>query len=223
MRKGKLLGLVLASSMLLVACGSEDNKEETKQVEEEVEEVEQVVEIEEEQEDIEGEVEELEEEIDLGEVGDTLETDRGKLEVKGVKKGINETIENGDFAVTLKDVQFSDFEPKGDYASYFGEEAKGMVVANFEISYKGENKGMINPQLGRVETNTGYQQEADNIYSDDVGGDYWNGVTKSGEVLYIFDSEEDISGVESIKIIINSGYDEVGNVFGDDLEFNVDF
>lgn len=192
---------MLASSMMLVACGSGDSAEEDTSTEEGTEQVEEGKES----------------------VGDVIEAEGGTREVISVANGINETIENGDFSITLREAQLSEFDPKGEMEEVFGKDPVGMVTANFEVKYKGEDTGTIYPDQSTLVTNTGHQVEAELFLSDSVGGEFYGEVTKEGEVFYIFDSKEDVKEIDNVRIIVGSGQNEDWESFGEDLEFSIDF
>lgn len=202
------LALFGTTALLLAGCGAED------------------VSTEDEDESTEPDTEEVAEEsesVSEGEykVGDTLEADGGTSEVVAVNYGINETVENGDFTVTLKDARLLQFEPSPEFVDMFEDESLPMIAFNIDVTNNSDATNTIYPDQGVAVTDTGQQIDAELLFSDDVGGDFLGQVTKSGEVLFL--GEGDASEISNVRYIIGSGHDEELESFGEDIEFTVDF
>lgn len=206
MSLAKKLALFGTTALLLSACGGKDTSTQ-------------------EEESVEPETEEVEESVSVSEgeykVGDTLEADGGTSEVVAVNYGINETVENGDFTVTLKDARLLQFEPSPDFVDMFEDESLPMIVFNIDVTNNSDATNTIYPDQGIAVTDTGQQIDAELLFSDDVGGDFLGQVTKSGEVLFL--GEGDASEISNVRYIIGSGHDEEWESFGEDIEFSVDF
>lgn len=226
MKLHKSLLLFGASVLLLTACGGEagstDDSGATDDAEtEEVTEDDETVETASEKETEESEDNEETADTPEQQAGDVIETEGGTRTIVATNYGIDETVENGDFIITLKNAQLSQFQPSEDFVEMFGGEDLGMITFQIEVVNDSENTNSIYPDQGIAVTDTGKQIDADLFLSDDVGGDFHGNVTKEGDVFFFFDGNaEDVSNV---RYIINSGSDENFESFGEDIEFNVDF
>jgi len=222
MKLHKSLLLFGASVLLLTGCGDNGEKTEGKARTEEPE----LEEVTDEEvgntEDIQNEEKEaIDSDSPEQQVGDVIEADGGTRTIIATNYGINETIENGPFSVTLKNAQLSQFQPTTDYVEMFGGDNLGMVSIQVDVVNDSEDTNSIYPDQAIIVTDTGQQIDAETLFSDEVGGDFYGHVTKSGDVFFFFDGQaEDVS---NIRLIIDSGYDEDFNSFGEDLEFSFDF
>lgn len=212
--KKKFLSLFFVSTLLLTACGNEkDTGGEDPNTNDEIEDVEtaedEVVE------------DEATEDGPQQQPGDVIEAEAGTREVLAVNYGIDETLENGPFAITIKNAQISQFKPTEDMVEFFDGDNLGMVAIEVEAVNNSDETNTIYPDQGIIVTDTGHQVDADLFLSDDVGGDFHGEVTKSGDIFFFF--EDDASDVKNIRFIISSGHDDDYDHYGDDLEFSIDF
>lgn len=221
MKLHKSLLLFGASALLLAACG--DEVESTGEEATEEPEVAEVVDDVEADETTETDDAEEVEDTDSPEqqAGDVIEADGGTRTIVATNYGIDEVQENGSFTVTVTNAQLSQFQPSEDMVDVFGGEDLGMVTIQMNVANSSEDTNSIYPDQGIIVTDTGQQVNAEVFLSDQVGGDFYGNVTKSGDVFFFFDGQaEEIS---SVRYIIDSGHDENFETFGEDLEFLIEF
>lgn len=217
--KKKILALIFASTFLLSACG--ENAESTVENANADGVIEDVNDAEDKEAD-----EELDEVTELGDgpeqqVGDIIEAEAGIREILAVNYGIDESMESGPFTITVKNAQLSQFEPSEDMVDFFDGESLGMVALEVEAVHNSEETNAIYPDQGILVTDTGHQIDADVFLSDDVGGDFYGKVKKSGDIFFFFD--DDASDVKNVRFIVGSPYDENFDTVGEDIEFIIDF
>lgn len=241
----KILMTGLASTLLLAACDDDASDTETNLESEEVQdsstEDEEVVEedtatdVEEDTEDLDDEVtadedesEDVEEVTEDDEnlpdqqVGDVIESEGMSRTVIATNYGIDESIENGPFTVTLLNSQVSHLEIDDEEAAeYFDGDDLVMVSLQLEVTNDSSDTNSIYPDQGTIVTNTGKQVDADIWMSDSVGGDFYGEVTKDGDVFFFFEGEPE--EITNVRYIVRSGHDEDYESFGDDIEFSIDF
>lgn len=204
---------------MLAACGTNEESSETENTAEEAE-TEEVAD------DTVNEAEtEENDETDTDtpeqEAGDVIEADGGTRTIIATNYNINEEQENGPFTITVKNAQLSQFQPSEDMVDFFGGEDLGMVTLQLEVVNNSEETNLIYPDQGTVVTDTGQQIDAELFLSDDLGGEFYGEVTKTGDVFFFFDGQAE--EVSNIRYLINSGTDEDFESFGEDIEFSIDF
>jgi len=219
MKLHKSLLLFGASALMLAACGTNEESSETENTAEEAE-TEEVAD------DTVNEAEtEENDETDTDtpeqEAGDVIEADGGTRTIIATNYNINEEQENGPFTITVKNAQLSQFQPSEDMVDFFGGEDLGMVTLQLEVVNNSEETNLIYPDQGTVVTDTGQQIDAELFLSDDLGGEFYGEVTKTGDVFFFFDGQAE--EVSNIRYLINSGTDEDFESFGEDIEFSIDF
>lgn len=219
MKLHKSLLLFGASALMLDACGTNEESSETENTAEEAE-TEEVAD------DTVNEAEtEENDETDTDtpeqEAGDVIEADGGTRTIIATNYNINEEQENGPFTITVKNAQLSQFQPSEDMVDFFGGEDLGMVTLQLEVVNNSEETNLIYPDQGTVVTDTGQQIDAELFLSDDLGGEFYGEVTKTGDVFFFFDGQAE--EVSNIRYLINSGTDEDFESFGEDIEFSIDF
>lgn len=214
----KILTLLSVSSLLLGACGAEEEgadqapAEETTALEEDTE-----TDLETETETETGaEGKSLEQQA-----GDVIEDESGKRTIISQVENINETQVNGPFEITLLHSQLSQLQPSPDYVNLFGGEDLALITFQIEVTNTSPDTNSIYPNQGTAVTDNGHQVDAALLLSDDVGGDFYGEVTKTGDVFFIYDG--DASEVSSVRYIIRSSHGEDFESFGEDLEFIVNF
>lgn len=236
----KLLICGLASTLLLAACNTEDSDngavsesedtfEDSSEIAVDVDGEDDVSgendSVDTENGNEEDEVEEITvEDDDLPEqqVGDVIEEDGISRTVVAINYGINESVENGPFLVTLLHSQVSHLEIDDDEtAEYFGGHDLVMVSMQLEVTNESPDTNNIYPDQSTIVTNTGKQVDSDIWMSDSIGGDFYGEVTKDGNVFFFF--EGDPEEITNVRYIINSGHDDEYESFGDDIEFSVDY
>lgn len=227
----KIVMIGLSSALLLAAC---DDPPSDTAIDEESQEVDDnLTDDEDVSDDLEDEVVEDEDEVveevtgnneNLPEeqVGDVIEGEGMSRTVKATNYGIDESIENGPFIITLLHSQVSHLEIEDEeMAEYFGGKNLVAVSLQIEVTNDSSDTNSIYPDQGTIVTNTGQQVDADIWMSDSVGGDFYGEVTKDGGVFFFFDGNpEDITNV---RYIVGSGHDDNFENFGDDIEFSIDF
>lgn len=215
----KLLTTLTISSLLLVACADDTTSPEGSENVEEDPEVAEVVEPETESET---EPEEAPTETGLEQqVGDVVDAEGGSRTIVGQVESINETQETGPFEMTLLHAQLSQFQPAPDYVDIFGGEDLVLITFQVEVTNNSEETNTIYPDQGVAVTDTGEQVNAEVFLSDQVGGDFFGEVTKSGDVFFLY--EGDAEEVSSVRFIIDAPHDESFESIGEGIEFTVDF
>ncbi len=219
MKLHKSLLLFGASALMLAACGTNEESSENENTAEEAE-TEEVAD------DTVNEAEtEENDETDTDtpeqEAGDVIEAEGGTRTVIATNYNIDEEQENGPFTITVKNAQLSQFQPSEDMVDFFGGEDLGMVTLQLEVVNNSEETNLIYPDQGTVVTDTGQQIDAELFLSDDLGGEFYGEVTKTGDVFFFFDGQAE--EVSNIRYLINSGTDEDFESFGEDIEFSIDF
>lgn len=227
----KVLMIGLASMLLLAACDDEasdtDTDVESEEVEENTPDDEEVIEedIATDEDEPEDDVEEIasdDENLPDQQVGDVIEGEGMSRTVISTNYGIDESIENGPFTVTLLNSQVSHLEIDDEEAAeYFDGDDLVMVSLQIEVTNDSSDTNSIYPDQGTIVTNTGKQVDADIWMSDSVGGDFYGEVTKDGDVFFFF--EGDPEDITNVRYIVSSGHDDDFESFGDDIEFSVDF
>lgn len=211
----KIITLLSLSSLLLGACGAEEESPDQEPAEETAEESVAL-----EEETIEPESSATEESLEQ-QAGDVIRAEGGKRTIIHQAENINETQVNGPFEITLLHSQLSQFQPSPDFVELFGGEDLALITFQIEVTNTQPNTYAIYPNQGTAVTDDGHQVEANIFLSDDVGGDFYGEVTKTGDVFFIYDGNAE--EVSNVRYIINSGHDENWDSFGEDLEFTVDF
>lgn len=214
----KILAVLLSLFLILsmVGCGS-GNTDSDNVVENDAEEP--IDEEQQKEEDESGEV------ADAGEVDDSVgtveETEIGKKKVIKSKKGIELIKESGPFEIKITDIQISTINPSEQYKDMFdGKEELSLVVMAVEVENKSTDTNSIYPDQGTIITNTKEQVDAHLFFSDSVGGDFIGEVVKSGNVVFLLDSNA--KDIENIKYVINRGIDENFDGLGEDIEFEIE-
>lgn len=162
-------------------------------------------------------------EVDMADqkVGDTVKADGGTRKIVGQVKDINETLTSGPLEVTLNHAQISDFTPSEELIDVFG--GDDLVLISFDITVKNTENALMSfyPDQATAVTDDGHQVTAETLFSDDVGGDFYGGVTKEGQVFFIYAGQA--KDVNDVRYIIGAPHDEEFDTLGEDIEFNVKF
>jgi hypothetical protein len=208
-----------ASALMLAACGTNEESSENGKTAEEAE-TEEVADdtVNETETD---ENDETDTDTPEQEVGDVIEADGGTRKIIARNYNIDEEQENGPFTVTVKNAQLSQFQPSEDMVDFFDGEDLGMVTLQLEVVNNSDETNLIYPDQGTVVTDNGQQIDAELFLSDDLGGEFYGEVTKSGDVFFFFDGQAE--EVSNIRYLTNSGTDEDFEPFGEDIEFSIDF
>lgn len=232
----KLLALLMAGMLVLSACGSTETETEeatpaaeTETGSTETETAEETNEPEVAEEESEKVVEEEKEEVveesadSESSVGKTAEEEFGTTTVVKEKKGITDLVyEDDNIKLEITDVQISKLDISDDYLEFFqtkSNEATSVVVA-VNVENKSDSTISIYPDQMTIVTDTKEQKEADMFLSDHIGGDFIGKVQKSGNVVFILDSNaEEISHV---KLVAPDASDENFETVSENIQFELD-
>ncbi|KIU10235.1 hypothetical protein SC09_Contig26orf00002 [Bacillus subtilis] len=78
------------------------------------------------------------------------------------------------------------------------------------------------PSLAQLATSTGVQiDEPSLLESDELIDEYVGKVNDSGSIIYVFDNEEDIKDLDSIRLRISAPFSEDIKALGDKLDLKI--
>ncbi|AHK47790.1 hypothetical protein [Bacillus velezensis] len=144
------------------------------------------------------------------EVGDVYEIDGGTAKVTAISNK-ETTAKSGPIQLTVKRV----------IAAVANEKTPFIEL---ELEAKNTSDGVVNftPDSMKLATSTGVQVEEPSLdESDDLLGEYIGKVKDSGSVFYIFQNEEDIENLDSIRLRVASPSDENATALGDKMDIKI--
>ena len=152
-------------------------------------------------------------------VGETTESELGKMTVLYKDKELNIPANNGPVNATLDKIQLATLETSEDYKDTFeGEDI--VTIVTIEASTENTVDETTNYYLDQAKlvTDTGQQVDAALWFSDDVGGEFLGKVKKNGNIIWILKHDENIKKVTlHISGASNAEFDRVG----EDLKIDI--
>ncbi|MEC1652011.1 hypothetical protein P9D74_13825 [Bacillus vallismortis] len=143
-------------------------------------------------------------------VGDVYEIDGGTAKVMAISNK-EATAKTGPMQVTVKKV-----------IAAVANEQTPFVEVQLEAENTSDKVVYFGPDDAKLATSTGVQvNEPSSDESDKFLGEYVGKVNDSGSVFYIFENEEDIKDLDSIRLRISLPVDEDANALGDDLDLKI--
>lgn len=157
----------------------------------------------------------------IPEEGTSKNDDGVTMNYISINPDIQEVKQSGDFIITLHGAHLTTAEFEDSLMIEMYSEEVTIVQFMITVENVGGDGNNIHPDQGTFVTNDGQQLNADLFQSGDVGGEFYEGVKKTGSVLFILEGfHEDISGG---RFIIDAPSDENFMIKGDDIEFKVSF
>lgn len=208
----KILSLLFASTLLLVACGEEADVGPEEDTEDNTEETTELM------------TEDADEATSNEQQTDNIiEVELGRRTIVKKQYGINEAKESGPIKINIIDAQLSQFQPCEDMIDFFEFEGEdlAMVGIKMKVENKSKDTNTIYPDQGILVTDTGKEVDADLFVSDDLGGDFRGEVTKEGQVYFFFDGQA--KDVSEVHYLINAAQNEDSDKLGEDIEFVIKF
>ncbi|KOY83538.1 hypothetical protein I6G82_07395 [Lysinibacillus macroides] len=152
-------------------------------------------------------------------VGDTTESELGKLTVLYKDKELNRTVNNGPVNATLDKIQLATLEPSESYKESFDGQDK-VTVVTIEASAENTVDNTINYYLNQAKlvTDTGQQVNADIWFSDDIGGEFLGKVKKNGNIIWILKHDE---AVKKVTLHITGASNDTFDHIGEDLKVEI--
>ena len=145
-------------------------------------------------------------------VGETTESELGKMTVIYKDKELNIPANNGPVNATLDKIQLATLETSEDYKDTFDGEDK-VTIVTIEASTENTVDETTNYYLDQAKlvTDTGQQVDASLLFSDDVGGEFLGKVKKNGNIIWILKNDENIKKVTlHVSGASNDNFDRVG-------------
>lgn len=143
-------------------------------------------------------------------VGDVYEIDGGTAKVMAISNK-ETTAKTGPMQLTVKQV-----------IAAVANEQTPFIEVQLETKNTSDKVVYFGPDNAKLATSTGVQiNEPSSDESDDFLGEYVGKVNDSGSIFYIFDNEEDIKDLDSIRLRTSAPSDEDANALGDDLDLKI--
>ncbi|WP_312507520.1 hypothetical protein [Lysinibacillus sp.] len=202
MKKKLIFSAALVLSLGLAACGEEKAKEEPQK-----EETQTPVSA-----DKKEDTEKADEKEKSDGVGETTESELGKMTVLYKDKELNMAVNNGPVNATLDKIQLATMEPSESYKESFGGQDK-VTIVTIEASAENTVDDTTNYYLNQAKlvTDTGQQVDSDIWFSDDIGGEFLGKVKKNGNIIWILKHDEAVKKVTlHISGASNANFDRLG-------------
>jgi cobalamin biosynthesis protein CobT len=218
MKKLFIFILAAMTAMVLAACG-----EETDESSEDATETEAVAEeTANEEETEETASEEAEEDHGDSSEGETTENELGAFTMVNQTMDVDETHESGPMELTIHSIQSGNLVVSDEFKDMFdGKDELTMINVEMRAENTSEDNVSWYPDQAVMTTNAGDQVDADLLFSDSVGGEFFGPTNQEGSVLFMLDTPAE--EIESVKLIINGPHNEDFETIGDDLEIELSF
>ncbi|MCY7823322.1 hypothetical protein P8845_19605 [Bacillus spizizenii] len=143
-------------------------------------------------------------------VGDVYEIESGTAKVMAISNK-EVTAKTGPMQVTVKKV-----------IAAVANEQTPYIEVQLEAENTSDKVVYFGLDDAKLATSTGVQiNEASTVENEDFLGEYVGKVNDSGSVFYIFENEEDIKDLDSIRLRFNLPVDEDAHALDDDLDLKI--
>jgi|SRR5690625_4528761 len=163
-----------------------------------------------------------EEDNDDSLAGETTENELGAFTMVNQNMDLDETYESGPMDLTIHSIQSGNLVISDEFKDVFdGKDEITMISVEIRAENTSEDNVSWYPDQAVMTTNAGDQVDADLLFSDSVGGEFFGPTNQEGNVLFMLDTMAE--EIESVKLIINGPHDEDFQTIGDDLEIDLSF
>lgn len=209
MKKKLIFSAALVLSLGLSACGEEKAKEEPQK-----EETQTPVST-----DKKEDTEKADEKEESDGVGETTESELGKMTVLYKDKELNMAVNSGPVNATLDKIQLATMEPSESSKEMFGGQEK-VTIVTIEASAENTVDDTTNYYLNQAKlvTDTGQQVDSDIWFSDDVGGEFLGKVKKNGNIIWVLKHDE---AVKKVTLHISGASNNNLDRLGEDLKVEI--
>lgn len=143
-------------------------------------------------------------------VGDVYEIDGGTAKVIAISNK-ETTVKTGPMQFTVKKV-----------IAAVANEQLPFIDVQIESENTSDEVVRFRPSLAQLATSTGVQiDEPSLLESDRLIDEYVGKVNDSGSIIYVFDNEEDIKDLDSIRLRISAPFSEDLKNLGDKLDLKI--
>ncbi|MCY8985718.1 hypothetical protein NSU09_11730 [Bacillus sp. PS194] len=143
-------------------------------------------------------------------VGDVYEIDGGTAKVMAISNK-ETTVKTGPIQFTVKKV-----------IAAVANEQLPFIDVQIESENTSDEVVRFRPSLAQLATSTGVQiDEPSLLESDELLDEYVGKVNDSGSIIYVFDNEEDIKDLDSIRLRISAPFSEDIKALGDKLDLKI--
>lgn len=209
MKKRLIFSAALVLSLGLAACGEEKAKEEPQK-----EETQTPVST-----DKKEDTEKVDKKEETDGVGETTESELGKMTVLYKDKELNMAVNSGPVNATLDKIQLATMEPSESSKEMFGGQDK-VTIVTIEASAENTVDDTTNYYLNQAKlvTDTGQQVDSDIWFSDDVGGEFLGKVKKNGNIIWVLKHDE---AVKKVTLHISGASNNNLDRLGEDLKVEI--
>ncbi|UTR09896.1 hypothetical protein MM300_18720 [Evansella sp. LMS18] len=149
------------------------------------------------------------------------ESEAGTLTILREETELDITETSGEMTLTVNAVQVADFDINEEFTDFFNGLSEATVFTfHIDAENMSEEDLGFYPNQSTITTNTGQQISSNLLLSDDVGGEFFGNVTKSGEVFFLADRIDE--KITSIRWIIDGPHDEDYETVGERMDFTID-